>query len=88
MLNFSLMATQIRNFRITDEIWKPAQLQAQKAGISLSLVVKTALQQFSANPRITIGKVEEVKMPRTTQKLADRLAIVADQAIAKKLRRN
>ena len=68
-----MKTTTIRNFRIEDKTWKPAKLVADGLGVSMTLIVKTALKVFARDPQVSIGEPVEVKMPERIQKKADQM---------------
>ncbi len=72
------MSTPVRNFRIEDNIWNSALSEAKKLGIPLTFVVKIALQNFAHNPVISIGEPKEVKMPKKTHDLAEKIFDLVD----------
>ncbi len=57
--------------RIEEELKKEAFEKADKLGVSLTLVIKTALRNFSQNSTIHIGESEEVCLSSDIQDLAD-----------------
>ena len=74
------MSTSIRNFRIADETWQPAREKANAVGVSLTFVVKSVLRDFAKRGDVHISEPIEIKMPRSTQLLSQRLAKITHAA--------
>ena len=79
-----MKTSTIRNFRINNQTWGPAKIQADKLGVSMTLIVKTALMVFARDPRVTIGEPEEIIMPKDIQAKAEKLNEVVKLAIRNK----
>lgn len=62
--------------RIEDQLKKKAAKQAQKMGVSVTLVVKNALKNFVKNPSIVIGEPEDIEVTPDLQKKMDRVASI------------
>jgi len=62
--------------RIDESLKKKAVRQAEQLGISVTLVVKNALQNFVKNPSIVIGNPEEVPVTPALQKKMDKIASI------------
>ncbi len=60
--------------RIKDDLKSKAAHQAEKLGISLTLIVTSALKNFVESPRIVIGEPEILKVTPTIQKKMDKVA--------------
>ncbi|MDP3975542.1 MAG: hypothetical protein Q8P95_01360 [bacterium] len=60
--------------RIEDDLKQKAFYQAQRMGISITLVVKNALKNFVKNPTITIGEPEDVEVTASLQAKMDKVA--------------
>ena len=59
--------------RIEDELKSKAALQADKLGISLTLIVKNALISFTESPKITIGETETIVVTPDVQAKMDKI---------------
>ena len=59
--------------RIDDELKSKAALQADKFGVSLTLIVKNALRTFVDSPKIVIGGAEIVIVTPNIQVKMDRI---------------
>ncbi len=59
--------------RIDDELKSKAALQADKFGVSLTLIVKNALRTFVDSPKIVIGGAETVIVTPNIQVKMDRI---------------
>lgn len=59
--------------RIEDELKSMAALQADKFGVSLTLIVKNALRTFVNSPKIVIGEVEPVVVTPNIQVKMDKI---------------
>jgi predicted transcriptional regulator len=62
--------------RIEDELKKDAFHQAQKLGISLTLVIKNALKNFVKSGAVIIGEPEDVEVDDELQQKMDRVASI------------
>lgn len=60
--------------RIEDDLKRKVAQQAYELGISVTLVIKNALQNFIKNPSIVIGNPEDVEVTSDLQKKMDRVA--------------
>lgn len=78
-----MSTVSIRNFRIDDATWLPAREVAQNLGISLTVVVKSALRAFARDQQVTIGEPEEVKMPSKFYRQADQLGKAIGKIVIK-----
>lgn len=52
------MATPIRSFRVTDEIWQTAQVRAQREGITVTELIVTMLEAYGQ------GRMDIQKKPQ------------------------
>ncbi len=59
--------------RIEDKLKSKAASQAEKLGISLTLVVKNALQSFVESPKVVIGEAETIVVTSDIQAKMDRI---------------
>lgn len=59
--------------RIDETLKKKAFYQAEKMGISLTLVLKSALKNFIEAESFTIGKAETITVTPTIQKKMNRI---------------
>lgn len=57
--------------RIEDELKLKAMSQADKLGVPLTLIIKTALRNFIASPKVIIGDVEPVEVTPDIQAQMD-----------------
>jgi antitoxin component of RelBE/YafQ-DinJ toxin-antitoxin module len=62
--------------RIDESLKKKAARQAEQLGISVTLVVKNALQNFVKNPSVVIGNPEDVAVTPALQKKMDKIASI------------
>lgn len=76
----------LRNFRIDNTLWNPAKALAEELGVSMTIIVSTALRAFVRVPQITLGKPEEVTMPKHIHHKADELNDAVLKALQKKRR--
>jgi len=59
--------------RIDDKLKANASKQAEKLGVSLTLVVKNALKNFIESPKIIIGEATTVVIDRQIQSKMDKI---------------
>ncbi len=59
--------------RIEDKLKAKAAAQADKLGISLTLIVKTALKNFVESPKIIIGEPEIIVVTPDIQAKMDKI---------------
>ena len=59
--------------RIEDELKSKAAFQADKLGISLTLIVKNALISFVKSPKIIIGEAETIVVTPNIQAKMDKI---------------
>lgn len=55
LLQGNMMATPLRSFRVTDDIWYAARKRAQQEGVSVSELIVTILDAYGQN-RLDIQK--------------------------------
>lgn len=60
--------------RIEDELKSKAFSQADKLGISLTLIVKNALKTFVESPKIIIGEAETIIVTPDIQTKMDKIS--------------
>lgn len=60
--------------RIDEKLKTKAALEADRLGVSLTLIVQNALQTFVKSPKIVIGKVETMVVTPKIQKKMDKIA--------------
>jgi hypothetical protein len=65
--------------RIEDELKKDAFHQAQKLGISLTLVVKNALKNFVKSGAVVIGEPEVIDVTPQMQKKMDKIGTLLER---------
>lgn len=59
--------------RIEEELKAKASEEAEKLGISLTLIIKNALKNFVETPRIVIGEPETIVVTPGIQKKMDKI---------------
>ncbi len=60
--------------RIKDDLKSKASRQAEKLGISLTLIVTSALKNFVESPRVVIGEPEILKVTPGIQEKMNKVA--------------
>ncbi len=80
------MNTVARSIRIEDEVWKSAYQKAQKMGVSLTFVIKSALQNFSRleNPLLIVDEGDIVLSSEMQEKM-DTLGNTASEKVKERL---
>jgi antitoxin component of RelBE/YafQ-DinJ toxin-antitoxin module len=71
--------------RIEESLKKDAARLAKELGIPLTLVIKTALKNFVASPKVLIGEPERVSLSEELQAKIDRLEEAAQKLNLKRL---
>jgi len=59
--------------RIENELKLQAMSQADKLGVPLTLIIKNALKNFIASPKVIIGEVENVEVTPDIQAKMDKI---------------
>lgn len=73
---YKIFSMSTLTIRIEEDLKRKASKQAYELGISVTLVVKNALQNFIKNPSIVIGTPEVVDVTPELQRKMDKIASI------------